>query len=148
MIVLLYGQPGSGKTTLSRALSDRYARRVLIDGDDFRRFTNNGDYSDAGRRLNIKAAHDVAAFIARRDRLTVIVALVSPFADLRADLKAAEPDVVAVRLVSTRPDRREHHVDTIANGAGDLILDTDLPLGACLEKLAKRLQTTRLSPGA
>ena len=40
----LLGPSGSGKTTLSRALADRYARRVLIDGDDFRRFTNNGDY--------------------------------------------------------------------------------------------------------
>jgi hypothetical protein len=148
MIVLLYGQPGSGKTTLSRALADRYARRVLIDGDDFRRFTNNGDYSDAGRRLNIKAAHDVAAFIARRDRVLVIVALVSPFADLRADLKAAEPDVVPVRLVSTRPDREEFHVEHIENGPGDPILDTDHPLEGCLEKLARILHKARLGPGA
>jgi adenylylsulfate kinase-like enzyme len=69
MIVWFTGQPGSGKTTLAeRFIKDKllwFMRMnpkniIHIDGDDLREIVDNKDYSEEGRRENIKLAMNIA----------------------------------------------------------------------------------------
>ncbi len=95
MILWFTGQPGSGKTTLAeKFINDkllwfmRMNRRdiIHIDGDDLRESIHNKDYSEEGRRENIKLAMNIARFLDDK-RFTVIVSLVSPYRDQREELK-------------------------------------------------------------
>ena len=95
MILWFTGQPGSGKTTLAeKFIEDKLINfmkiqpvRILhIDGDDLREIIHNKDYSEEGRRENIKLAMNIARFMDDKG-FTVIVSLVSPYKDLREELK-------------------------------------------------------------
>ena len=75
MIYVLYGQPGSGKTTLSNKLKEKImydpagCDPEIIDGDEFRELFNQADYSKIGRENNIKAANIVATYISKTKKL-------------------------------------------------------------------------------
>lgn len=104
MIIWFTGQPNSGKTTLALELQKRLLTSntniEIIDGDSLRSITNNTDYSKKGRRKNVKFAISLAI---NKDRINsyVIVALVSPFRDLRESLKS-KYKVKEIYLHSTR----------------------------------------------
>lgn len=94
MIIILTGQPHSGKTTISNHLKNIFQktnspRKIYqIDGDDLREILNNKDYSEQGRRKNIETAHAIAKYLENKDKHSlIIVSLVSPFRDLREELK-------------------------------------------------------------
>ena len=96
MILWFTGQPGSGKTTLTRkfikeVLIDKCSIHekeiVHIDGDDLRDLTDNKDYSEKGRRNNIRLAMNLAKFSHNKGYL-VLVSLVSPYRDLREEIKS------------------------------------------------------------
>ena len=60
-----------------------------VDGDDLRAITNNKDYSEQGRRKNIETAHAIAKYLQKQSELNdIIISLVSPFRDLREQLKS------------------------------------------------------------
>lgn len=87
-IVWLTGLPGSGKTTVARALAGRvsthaHMRVEVLDGDDVRR-TLSADlgYSREDRDAQVGRLGFVARLLARND-VAVIVAAVSPYADAR-----------------------------------------------------------------
>ena len=88
MIYYLVGQPHAGKTTLSRLLRQHLFPQYIIqiDGDDLRDIFQNKDYSEDGRRNNIKRAQDIAMFLNGKG-IDVIISMVSPYKDLRNDLK-------------------------------------------------------------
>lgn len=95
MIYFFTGQPHSGKTTLAkhlkRALSFKASSNkevFLVDGDDLRRIIQNKDYSEQGRRANISQAIAIAKYLNDLGH-DVIVALVSPYKDLRDELKSS-----------------------------------------------------------
>ena len=83
MIYVLYGQPGSGKTTLSQLLCTHIQHQpegneaVIIDGDKFRKLFKQTDYSTTGRENNITAANTVATYISQIQHVDVILALVN-----------------------------------------------------------------------
>jgi adenylylsulfate kinase-like enzyme len=88
-IVWLTGQPGSGKSKLAKLLYDKYSKSnpcIIIDGDDLRQKTGNFDYSKEGRDKNINNAQLLARFL-YHSGYVVIVALVSPYKDLREQFK-------------------------------------------------------------
>ena len=94
-VIWFTGQPGSGKTTLAkRFIEDKLigfmkiqpVRIVHIDGDDLRDIVDNKDYSEQGRRENIKLAMNMARFLDDKGYL-VIVSMVSPYRDQREELK-------------------------------------------------------------
>ena len=94
MIYNFIGQPHSGKTTLARhlrtALQIRNESRLIymIDGDKLRDLFQNKDYSEIGRRKNIDRAYSIARYIQDLNPFNdVIIAVVSPFLDLREELK-------------------------------------------------------------
>ena len=94
MIYWFTGQPGSGKTVLGKKLHSflktekRNRRRNVfhLDGDHLREITNNKDYSEQGRRNNIKTAQTIVEYL-HINECDVVVSLVAPFLDLREELK-------------------------------------------------------------
>jgi adenylylsulfate kinase-like enzyme len=89
-IIWLTGQPGSGKTELSKILYKHYKKQgptIVIDGDDLREKTGNFDYSKEGRNKNITNAQMLARFL-YKSGFNVIVALVAPYRALREKFKA------------------------------------------------------------
>lgn len=93
MIIMFTGQPNSGKTTLSLELV-HYLHEIrkdvtatIIDGDSLRKITRNADYSKDGRRKNVKSAINLAINSDTSSNDYTVVALVSPFRDLRELLK-------------------------------------------------------------
>ena len=84
MIYWITGQPGSGKTTLAKAIiKEKYFRDWFhIDGDDIRELFDNKDYSKEGRMKNILLAQQISQYLHSKGK-HVIVSLVSPYKDQR-----------------------------------------------------------------
>lgn len=109
------GQPHAGKTTLAKhlhnfLLENSIRNTFLVDGDDLRKINSNKDYSEQGRRNNVSQAIAIAKYL---DSLNydVIVALVSPYKDMRDELKA-DSNVVEIYVHTTEIRGREHfHVE-------------------------------------
>jgi adenylylsulfate kinase-like enzyme len=105
------GQPHAGKTTLAKHLKEILSIKnsikkiYMVDGDDLRRIINNKDYSEQGRRNNIGQAIAIAKYL---DDLNydVVVSLVSPYKDLRDELKASN-DVIEIYVHTTDIRGRE-----------------------------------------
>ena len=106
MIIILTGQPNSGKTTLALTLESFLTKRnrtsVTIDGDKLRDISNNKDYSISGRKSNVSLAIEMAKTSNKLYNYT-IVSLVSPFRNLRESLKNDSNHIVKeVHLHSNR----------------------------------------------
>lgn len=117
MIYNFIGQPHAGKTTLATHLKNvlekvNPEKKVfLVDGDVLRKIINNKDYSEEGRRFNITTAYNIARYLDADDDKDVIIAVVSPFFDLRERLKL-ESDVIEIFVHTTNIRGREKfHVE-------------------------------------
>ncbi len=91
--VWLTGLPSAGKTTISEALAERLRdegqqRVEILDGDEVREFLSKGlGWSREDRATNILRIGWVAELLARNG-VTVLVAAVSPYADIRDKVRA------------------------------------------------------------
>jgi len=87
MIVLFFGQPAAGKTTLAKEFinANTSMRFMHVDGDEWREITKNKDYSKEGRLRNLKGAFDMALYLEKKG-FAVILSFVTPFSELRAYL--------------------------------------------------------------
>lgn len=118
MIIILTGQPHSGKTTISnylkKAIEVSYPHRKVyqIDGDILRDILDNKDYSEQGRRKNIETAHSIAKYLQRESiKNDVIISLVSPYRDLREKLKSEYDCVEFYVRTSEIRGREKFHVE-------------------------------------
>lgn len=118
MIIILTGQPHSGKTTISnylkKAIEVSYPHRKVyqIDGDELRLVLDNKDYSEQGRRKNIETAHAIAKYLQRESiKNDVIISLVSPYRDLREKLKSEYDCVEFYVRTSEIRGREKFHVE-------------------------------------
>lgn len=113
MIIVLFGQPNSGKTTISNELYQYYLdsdNTTQIDGDDLRHVFKNKDYSREGRLKNLQKASDIAAFL-DWDCKDVIMSLVYPYKEARDYLNNLVADVKWVYLYyEGERGREEFHV--------------------------------------
>lgn len=109
MIIWITGQPGSGKTTLAKALPGKLETvSIVLDGAAFRKTTGNQDYSRMGRIMNADAAMKKAEEW-HKEGVSVICAFVSPYRNQREFFKLRLwPSVFEVYLQSR--DCRKHHV--------------------------------------
>jgi adenylylsulfate kinase-like enzyme len=97
MIYWMTGQPGAGKTTLSKLLvehlqniqqssSGALAKVFHLDGDNLRALTLNQNYSKQVRLNNVNTAQKIAHYL-HNEGHTVVVSLVSPYLQQREELK-------------------------------------------------------------
>ena len=143
MIIHFIGQPGSGKTTvaeqtvkfLEAAKLTTLHKPILIDGDNVRDIFKNKDYSEAGRRKNLENAYNIARFLDAKG-FTPVLAMVSPFLDLREELKRnAEVKEFYLKTSQTR-GREDFFVKNYEAPIHDFIeLDTDQPVEVSIEKI-------------
>jgi len=150
MIYLIYGQPGSGKTTLGKLLAESLDTPFIIDGDEFRSMFANEDYHHLGREENLKNANAVATYLSKKgsrdewscvylkktenliqgrpvkNTTDVVMCLVSPYKQLREDLRRNNDGCVTeILLTSSRKLRREHHVKDFEAGNPDHAINSD-----------------------
>ncbi|MBX6330389.1 MAG: adenylyl-sulfate kinase [Gemmatimonadaceae bacterium] len=96
----LTGLSGAGKSTLARAvareLAERGRRVEVLDGDDVRQHLSKGlGFSRADRDTNIRRIGYVARLLSRNG-VDVISAAISPYRDVRDELRAQIPGFVEV----------------------------------------------------
>ena len=114
-IVWLTGQPGAGKTVLGQAIKKHLdksnsKKSVIVDGDDVRQLFENQNYSIDGRKKNIKFVQKLSQFLIGND-IIPIVCLVSPFKDLRDEVKAKYNCLEIYVHCSEIRGREQFHVD-------------------------------------
>ena len=140
MIIHLIGQPGSGKSTLANELKHEVEHPVIIDGDDLREIFKNKDYSEEGRRRNLTNAYNIARFLDAKG-FTPILAMVSPYEDLREELKA-NSEVKEIYLSTTQIRGREGFF--VPNYAAPqkeyLHVNTDLSLDECVTQIKQHIK--------
>ena len=143
MILSLYGQPGSGKTTLATMMRERVQHDpfwrwepILLDGDRIRQLFKNYKYGKAGRYQNIRNINAIATHNDNYSENDVIISAVNPYAELRKELKQNNK-VLEVLLISNRDLKREYRVKEFENGEPDLIINTDETICDSYKRLEK-----------
>ena len=110
MIIVLFGQPNCGKTTLANELSKHIVDSELIDGDRFRELFKNTDYSKEGRVTNLKKACDIAFYLHQNKiKSNVILSMVFPYVEVREYLKLLHPKTHFFFLTYEKPRGRENY---------------------------------------
>lgn len=106
MIVVLFGQPHSGKTTLAK----QFPSFKNIDGDELRELFANKDYSREGRVRNLNRASDIAYYLHKHGD-NVILSLVYPYKECRDYLRSLNPETKFVYLYyNEQRGREQFHV--------------------------------------
>ena len=130
MIILLFGQPAAGKTTLAAALKARIPVRdgdhgvIHIDGDKWRDITRNKDYTREGRIRNLRGAFDMALYL-EKEGFLVILSFVTPYAELRDHLRSQALSYREVWLVYEGDRGRNGYFATDFEVPGDDVLRLD-----------------------
>lgn len=106
MIIVLFGQPHSGKTTLAK----QFPTYKNIDGDELRELFSNKDYSREGRIKNLNRASDIAHYLHKQGN-DIVLSLVYPYKEARDYLNSLEDNVKWIHLVyEVDRGREEYHV--------------------------------------
>jgi adenylylsulfate kinase-like enzyme len=96
MIIILFGQPHSGKTTLAKNYQTEIFLEFgltmpIVDGDDIREMFANKDYSKEGRIKNLQRISDIATFLNKQYTVTLVSA-VFPLEEARKYLNDLNPE--------------------------------------------------------
>ena len=139
MIINLTGQAGAGKSTIARELEKILYNSIIIDGDELREIFINKDYSEEGRRKNITNAYNIARFLEAKG-FTPIIALISPYEDLREDLKSTTK-VKEIYLHTSQIRGRENYFaqNYSSPKLNFLDLSTDSDLEKCIDEIIEYL---------
>jgi adenylylsulfate kinase-like enzyme len=115
MIIVFYGQPQSGKTTLAYKLQESlflYGQTTppIIDGDEIREIFKNKDFSREGRIKNLNRISDIATYLHSKYKV-VIISAVYPIKEAREYLDSICDNVLWVYLKYNEiRGREEYHV--------------------------------------
>lgn len=139
MIINLTGQAGAGKSTIALELEKILYNSIIIDGDELREIFINKDYSEEGRRKNITNAYNIARFLEAKG-FTPIIALISPYEDLREDLKSTTK-VKEIYLHTSQIRGRENYFaqNYSSPKLNFLNLSTDSDLEECIDEIIEYL---------
>jgi len=144
MIIVLFGQPNSGKSTLAMGIEKRFQNTHNIDGDEFRMVFNNTDYSRIGRIKNLNKAVDVGQYLYAQGMYdNIVYSMNFPYFETREYLREVMPDAVFFYLHYQTPRGRErYHVEDfdIPTGLEATYLDTEqLTIDQCLHKIIQTI---------
>tara|TARA_B100001564_G_C20593956_1_gene649279 strand:+ start:53 stop:475 length:423 start_codon:yes stop_codon:yes gene_type:complete len=137
MIYWFYGQPGAGKTTIAKLLKENLSSpSVHIDGDFMREVFKNTDYSEEGRKNNMRKVTTIARFLHNKN-FNVIISVVGPYKDVRDELLDLEPIMMYMFTEEIR-GREHYHTEGMEIGADDIWLCTNdkLPIHTLNEVLS------------
>jgi adenylylsulfate kinase len=89
-VIWLTGLSAAGKTTIANQLQEKFhafnIMPVLLDGDEVRKLTGETGFDEASRiRHNLRVGQMASAL--EREGKIVIVALISPYAEIRKDIR-------------------------------------------------------------
>jgi adenylylsulfate kinase-like enzyme len=138
MIIVLFGQPHCGKSTLARKLTNDQCWN--IDGDQLREVFKNKDFSREGRLRNLNRASDIAVYM---DSLgsDIVLSLVYPYKEARDYLNSLSDDVKWIHLTYEGERGRENfHVKDFENPLEESILHLDtskLSISECVEAIKR-----------
>ena len=138
MIFWFTGQPGSGKTTLGKALLEKLDGAFHVDGDDLRGLAHNDDYSEQGRINNIRMAQSIAMFLDNKEQ-DVIVSIVAPYRWLREEFKARHT-VNEIYLHTTEKRGKEAFFVEDYEQPEENFLDidtTNISVEACIDRIVE-----------
>lgn len=147
MIYWFTGQPSSGKTTLALLLKEHlqlekknWRKDVFhVDGDHLREIYKNKDYSEQGRRTNIKNAQSLVEYL-HICECDVVVSIVAPYKDLRDEFKERMGDNLIELYVHTTEEReRDHYHVKDYQPPSENYIDIDTTLDSPEESLVKIL---------
>jgi GTPase SAR1 family protein len=128
MIIVLFGQPHSGKSTIANEILKQNTTYVNIDGDKLRELFVNKDYSREGRIKNLNRASDIAVFMNSIGD-DVILSLVYPYKEARDYLNILCDDVCWVYLTYSGERGRENfHVKDFEEPTEEKVLNIDTSL--------------------
>ncbi len=125
MIIVIFGQPGAGKTTIAQHLVKENFHH--IDGDVLRDIFKNKDYSREGRIKNLNRASDIAVYM-NSISSNVVLSFVYPYEEAREYLSKLTKGVKWVYLIYQEDRGRDQfkvadfelpHMDDV-----DLIINT------------------------
>lgn len=137
MIIVLFGQPNCGKSTLAKRLTED--RGYNIDGDELRRIFKNNDYSRQGRIKNLNRASDVAHYMHSISGEDIVLSLVYPFKEAREYLNELTKDVKWVYLTYTEiRGREEFHLKNFEEPVDEQVLHlntSELTINQCIEAI-------------
>ena len=137
MIIVIFGQPGAGKTTIAQHLVKENFHH--IDGDVLRDIFKNKDYSREGRIKNLNRASDIAVYM---DSISsnVVLSFVYPYEEAREYLSKLTKGVKWIYLIYQEDRGRDQfkvadfelpHMDNV-----DLILNTSVDsVDVCADKI-------------
>ena len=127
MIHWFYGQPGSGKTTLAKAMISNspqleFKKYIHIDGDEMRDIFNNKDYSKEGRLNNLRNVNNIARFLEYKG-YDVFVSVVAPYNDIRDELRDLDINYYYVHTTETR-GREDYFASDFEFNDSDIKINT------------------------
>ena len=113
MIIVLFGQPHSGKSTLADILAKQLEDTVVIDGDAFREVFKNKDFTKEGRMKNLTKACDIGYYLVHTGiKKNLIYSMVFPYQEVRDYLRSLMPEAKFFYLTYDTPRGREKfHVE-------------------------------------
>lgn len=90
VVVFLTGLSGSGKTTIASALVEKYKKKgvvpVLLDGDEIRKVIHQTGFDEESRKKHNLNVGYMASLLESQGNI-VIVSLISPYVDIRNEIR-------------------------------------------------------------
>jgi adenylylsulfate kinase len=89
-VIFLTGLSGSGKTTIAKALVEKYKKTgvvpVLLDGDEIRKVIHQTGFDEESRKKHNLNVGYMASLLESQGNV-VIVSLISPYIDIRNEIR-------------------------------------------------------------
>lgn len=100
-VILLTGLSGSGKSTISKALSDKLTKKgnsvVILDGDDIRNNSIKNTFDDDSRKShNLNVAYMASLF--EKQGVVTIISLIAPFEETREKMRSFSNNFIEVYI--------------------------------------------------